>query len=163
MNENQTFDPETGELYEEPTTEMTLANAGTALVQSLGDTETVSISAFGFDAESMDGVKRIFNAQEDGESLNESGLEEILAVGIIVKPGVRVDPVSGSRTACANTIILSADGKSYVSQSNGIARTAAQLVALFTKRGGWPVEGVAVRVTESKLTGGRTYKRLVLA
>lgn len=160
-SENVTFDAETGEVVEETSAELALAADGVAMLHAFGNTTTAEISAFGFDAASPDGIKRIFNAQEDGESLSEAGVTELTLAGILLRPGVRVDPVSGSRTACVNTILMSADGHNYVTQSNGIARTAARIIGLYAN--GWPEEGVAVALKEQKLDRGRTYKKLVLA
>lgn len=170
MNENiesitteQAVDVETGEICEAPASaELALAHEGNALMATLeqqGVDESISI--FGFDPETAEGMVRVFNAQEDGESLNDSGLTALRLEGIIIQPGVRVDPVSGSRTACANTILMTAEGD-YVTQSNGVARTAARIVSLF-KKVGWPKEGVTVQLKEQKLAGGRTYKKLSLA
>lgn len=170
MNENiegitaeQAFDSETGEVYEAPVSaELALAHEGSALMATLeqqGVEESISI--FGFDPHTPEGMVRVFNAQEDGDSLNDSGLTALTLEGIIIQPGVRVDPVSGSRTACANTILMTAEGN-YVSQSNGIARTAARIVSLY-KKVGWPEGGITVQLKEQKLAGGRTYKKLSLA
>lgn len=169
MNENdkvimdEAVDTETGEVYEAPASaELALAHEGSALMATLGQQGVdEAITLFGFDPETPEGMVRVFNAQEDGESLNDSGLTTLVLDGIIIQPGVRVDPVSGSRTACANTILMTAEGN-YVSQSNGIARTAARIVALY-KKVGWPETGVTVQLKEQKLAGGRTYKKLSLA
>lgn len=156
------YDPETDEVYENDAAELALSDAGTALVHSLNNQSDAALMGLNFDPDTAEGVKRVFNAQEDGDSLHESGLSELVADGIIIQPGVRVDPVTGSRIACANTIILCHDGKNLVSQSNGIARTAARIINLYSHLG-WPEEGVALKLVEKKLDHGRTYKKLVLA
>lgn len=169
MNENdkvimdEAVDTETGEVYEAPASaELALAHEGSALMATLGQQGVdEAITIFGFDPDTPEGMVRVFNAQEDGESLNGSGLTTLVLDGIIIQPGVRVDPVSGSRTACANTILMTDEGN-YVSQSNGVARTAARIVALY-KKVGWPEGGVTVQLKEQKLAGGRTYKKLSLA
>lgn len=155
-------DPETGEIYEAPASaELALASEGSALMATLeqqGGDE--SIALFGFDPDTPEGMVRVFNAQEDGVSLNDSGLTDLTLEGILIQPGVRVDPVTGSRTACANTILMT-ETDNYVTQSNGIARTAARIVNLY-KRVGWPEGGIHVLLKEQKLAGGRTYKKLSL-
>lgn len=120
-----------------------------------------SIESYGFDESTAEGITRIFNAGSDAESLNDSGKTELTIDGIMIKPGVRVDPVRGTRTPCANTTFFSVDGKAYVTQSTGIARGAARLVMLMDKIG-WG-EGKTIRVIETKLAGGRTLKKLALA
>lgn len=118
------------------------------------------IESYGFDQSTPEGIVRVFNAGSDAESLNDSGLTELTINGILIKPGVRVDPVSGSRTPCANTTFFSVDGKAYVTQSTGIARDAARLVMLMDNIG-WG-DGKTVRIVETKLQGGRTLKKLAL-
>lgn len=143
-----------------PTTEIEVYN--NSFVQSLAAvaTESEEISIFGFDTTTKEGMIRLFNAQEDADSLSESGVTELTVDGILIQPGVRVNPVTGERSACANTTLITADG-AYVSQSNGVARTAARIVALY-RNVGWPVGGVKVEVTEQKLDHGMTYKKLRL-
>lgn len=159
--------------YDTDSAEITLANAGTAMLDSITTANDARIESYGFDATTDDAMVTIFNAEEDGTSLNEwltkrddsgalvhSGAFAIN--GIILRPGTRVDPVTGSRTPCVNTILITVDGEALVSQSNGIARTAARIVRLMEDRG-WPEEGLAVCVKEQKLDRGRTYKKLALA
>lgn len=151
----------TEDAYEtEQTAELAVAATNTimdGLCQEVGQ----SIESYGFDQSTAEGITRVFNAGSDAESLNDSGLTELTIDGILIKPGVRVDPVSGTRTPCANTTFFSVDGKAYVTQSTGIARDAARLVMLMDKIG-WG-EGKTVRIVETKLQGGRTLKKLALA
>lgn len=159
MNE-ETMTPTTAEPVESARAEIVVANEGNDLLHTIKGENYESISFFGFDETSPEGIVRVFNAQEDGESLDASGLTDLVLEGIILRPGTRVDPVSGSRTGCVNTILMTADGD-YVSQSNGIARTAARIVSLYGATG-WPQAGIHVQVVEQKLAGGRTYKKLRL-
>lgn len=145
---------------EDVTAEVALSTTGTTLLNNLMEENTSSIKFLGFDEDSPEGLVRVFNAQEDGDSLDASGKTELTLDGIMLVPGVRVDPVSGSRTPCVNTILLTPEGD-YVSQSNGIARTAARIIVLYGANG-WPEGGIKVKVTEQKLAGGRTYKKLRL-
>ena len=154
-------DAETREVVTEETAELALASEGSAMLRAIGSTSSEQLGIFGFDADSPEGIRRIFNAQEDGESLSESGETELTLEGILLQPGVRVDPVSGARTACVTTILMT-EGHNYVSQSNGIAHTAARIVGLYTRLG-WPEEGVPVHIKEQTLDRGRSYKKLVLA
>ena len=159
MNE-ETMTPTTDEPVESVRAEIVVANEGNDLLHTIKGENYESISFFGFDETSPEGIVRLFNAQEDGESLDASGLTDLVLEGIILRPGTRVDPVSGSRTGCVNTILMTANGD-YVSQSNGIARTAARIVSLYGATG-WPQAGIHVQVVEQKLAGGRTYKKLRL-
>lgn len=119
------------------------------------------IESYGFNETTPEGIVRVFNAGSDAESLNDSGLVALTIDGIQIKPGVRVDPVSGDRTPCATTTFFSVDGKVYVTQSTGIARDAARLAMLLDNIG-WG-EGKTIRILTTKLSGGRTLKKLALA
>lgn len=145
---------------ETPSDELALSTMGARMLNNLVEGNTSAIKFLGFDEDTSEGLVRVFNAQEDGESLDASGKTELTLDGIMLVPGVRVDPVNGSRTPCVNTILLTPDGD-YVSQSNGIARTAARITVLYGVTG-WPEGGIKVKVTEQKLAGGRTYKKLRL-
>ena len=150
----------TEDAYETEQTAELAVTANNAIMDGLCQEVGKSIVSYGFDESTTEGITRIFNAGSDAESLNDSGLTKLTIDGIMIKPGVRVDPVSGTRTPCANTTFFSVDGKAYVTQSTGIARDAARLVMLMDKIG-WG-EGKTVRIVETKLQGGRTLKKLAL-
>lgn len=150
----------TEDAYETEQTAELAVTANNAIMDGLCQEVGQSIESYGFDQSTAEGIVRVFNAGSDAESLNGSHLTELTIDGIMIKPGVRVDPVSGTRTPCANTTFFSVDGKVYVTQSTGIARDAARLVMLMDKIG-WG-EGKTVRIVETKLQGGRTLKKLAL-
>lgn len=150
----------TEDAYETEQTAELAVTASNTIMDGLCQEVGQSIESYGFDESTTEGITRIFNAGSDAESLNDSHLTELTIDGILIKPGVRVDPVSGTRTPCANTTFFSVDGKVYVTQSTGIARDAARLVMLMDKIG-WG-EGKTVRIVETKLQGGRTLKKLAL-
>lgn len=150
----------TEDAYETEQTAELAVTASNTIMDGLCQEVGQSIESYGFDESTTEGITRIFNAGSDAESLNDSHLTELTIDGILIKPGVRVDPVSGTRTPCANTTFFSVDGKAYVTQSTGIARDAARLVMLMDKIG-WG-EGKTVRIVETKLQGGRTLKKLAL-
>lgn len=152
---------ETVEYTEDVETTELATTADNQIMAGLYAESSSAIESYGFDTDTAEGVARVFNAGSDAESLNDSGLTEITINGIQIKPGVRVDPVSGDRTPCANTTFFAVDGKFYITQSTGIARDAARLLALISKIG-WG-EGVKIRIVETKLAGGRTLKKLALA
>ncbi len=150
----------TEDAYETEQTAELAVTASNTIMDGLCQEVGQSIESYGFDESTTEGITRIFNAGSDAESLNDSHITELTIDGILIKPGVRVDPVSGTRTPCANTTFFSVDGKVYVTQSTGIARDAARLVMLMDKIG-WG-EGKTVRIVETKLQGGRTLKKLAL-
>lgn len=151
----------TEDVYETEQTAELAVTATNAIMDGLCQEVGQVIESYGFDTESAEGITRIFNAGSDAESLNDSKLDKLTIVGIRIVPGVRVDPVKGDRTPCANTTFFATDGKCYITQSTGIARDAARLAVLVDKIG-WG-EGKTIRIIETKLAGGRTLKKLALA
>lgn len=84
---------------------------------------------------------------------------------IITTPGVRKarDPRLPN-TPCINTYVIDTSGHAYMSQSEGIAQSAALLAATFPDMGKSDPEGcVPVYVQVTPLDGGKTYKTLVPA
>lgn len=84
---------------------------------------------------------------------------------IITTPGVRKarDPRLPN-TPCINTYVIDTSGQAYMSQSEGIAQSAALLAATFPDMGKSDPEGcVPVYVQVTPLDGGKTYKTLVPA
>jgi len=96
------------------TAEITLVNAGTAMLDSITTANDARIESYGFDATTDDAMVTIFNAEEDGTSLNDWLAEKddsgalvnsgpFAINGIILRPSTRVDPVTGSRALRAST------------------------------------------------------------
>lgn len=80
--------------------------------------------------------------------------DNFVIVGIMTTPGIRTQ----SETPCTNTYLIREDGTALFSQSDGIARGARTIRAIFT-----PAEiadGLMVFVREMKLANGRTMKTL---
>lgn len=113
---------------------------------------------------------RVFNATSGAFSLasvaEANGLVLDL-VDVFQTPGIRK---SRSELVpdmpCVNTYLLTKDGTAYMSQSSGIADSAAMLVsdAMFPDCGKSLPDGcLHVVVTSQKLANGNTVKRLVLA
>lgn len=153
-------DPDTGEVFEQ-TAELALANEGAALMHSVVVGSDQRIESYGFDTTTDEGMVRIFNAEEDGESLNEAKVTELDLVGVMLRPGTTKDPVTGAKSAAVNTTLFDVNGHNYVSQSIGIAKTAARIAQLMEQRG-WPEGGRKVKVVEHKLDAKRTLKKLLL-
>lgn len=113
---------------------------------------------------------RVFNATSGAVSLanmaEANGLVLDL-VDVFQTPGIRK---SRSELVpdmpCVNTYLLTKDGTAYMSQSTGIADSAAMLVsdAMFPDCGKSLPDGcLHVAVSSQKLPNGNTVKRLVLA
>lgn len=109
--------------------------------------------------------KRVLRAINAAESLNDavSTGEVFEVVDIFQTPGVRA-----SRNAqmpdmpCLNTYFLLNDGRTLMSQSDGIARGAQAILSMFPNCGRDVDEGyIALAVTERKLPNGNTIKNVV--
>lgn len=112
---------------------------------------------------------RVFNATSDAVSLSavaEANGLVLELVDVFQTPGVRK-----SRNElmpdmpCVNTYLLTKNGTTYMSQSDGIARSAAALVsdAMFPDCGkSLPSGCLHVAVSSKKLSNNNTVKSLVL-
>lgn len=134
--------------------------------------ENVSISDQGFTVtdeqfyntlalDTIEGKKATLNAVNNSDSLNDYMETPLEVVGIITTPGVRKSRQQGAPDVqCQNTYLVCADGKSYMSQSQGIARSANLLHAMFT-----PEEiaaGLKLKCVNKSLKNGNTLKSLEL-
>ena len=112
------------------------------------------------------GKNAVLRALNDAESLPEGTVLEV--VDFVVTPGVRRSRVQGQPdTDCVNVYIIDKAGNAYMSQSEGIARSVQQIMALYSVNG-HPVsprelEGGCLRlaVKSRKLANGNTIKALV--
>lgn len=106
------------------------------------------------DRDSREGTIKIANALSDASSLASHGDEHFHLVDVITTPGVR------TRTGeeCINTYLITAEGEILMSQSNGIARSAQQIVGLFN--GDFGEEGIEVAVVTKELRNGNSLKTL---
>lgn len=105
---------------------------------------------------------RALNASESLNDIVRAG-EVFEVVDIFQTPGVRA-----SRNAqvpdmpCLNTYFLLTDGRSLMSQSDGIARSAQMLLSMYPDCGRSTEEGyLALAVSERKLPNGNTIKSVI--
>jgi hypothetical protein len=103
------------------------------------------------------GVITVANALSDAESLADYCGDDMgkhfTLTDVITTPGVR------NRTGedCTNTYLILSDGTILMSQSDGIKRSAQQIVGLF---GGDFGDGIEVSVSTKALKNGNTMKTL---
>lgn len=88
------------------------------------------------------------------QSLRECGDAPFEIIALIQQPGVR----SQSGTECINTYLVKRDGTAYFSQSDGIKRSAQEIMGIFTPDE--IAEGIMVFVRSIPLDGGRNLKVL---
>lgn len=105
------------------------------------------------DTTTNEGKITIANALSDAESLADLGSDKFVLVDVVTTPGVR------TRTGeiCTNVYLISDSGSIYMSQSDGIKRSAQQIVGLFNGDFG---DGIEVGVIEKQLKSGNTLKTL---
>ena len=116
-------------------------------------------SALAFDTTARDGKVKLFNALNSADSLNDSHVTQLTIEGILVQSGSRVDAATGEVSPCEFTTFITADG-AYFSQSDGIARSAKNLIAAFGDT--FADEPITIQFVTKQLQGGRTLKQFVL-
>lgn len=106
------------------------------------------------DRTTREGTIKVANALSDAVSLKEIGNKHFKLMDVITTPGVR------SRTGeiCTNTYLIDSDDNMYMTQSDGIKRSAQQIVGLFN--GDFGEDGIEVSVVEKKLNNDNTLKTL---
>lgn len=105
------------------------------------------------DTSTTEGKLTLANALSDAESLADLGDKQFTLVDIVTTPGVR----TRTGETCTNVYLISDKGKIYMSQSDGIRRSAQQIVGLFEGDFG---KGIKVGVIEKALKSGNTLKTL---
>ena len=98
--------------------------------------------------------KRLFNALNTAESLNDADIKQLTLSGIIVQPMERLDKATGEVVVCEGTTFITEQG-AYFSQSDGIARCAKSLIVAYDS-------DFVSEFTERKLGGGRTMKQFIV-
>lgn len=131
--------------------EITLANESV----SIETARETTCSALAFDTTSRAGKVKLFNALNSAESLNDSHIDRLTLQGIIVQSGTRVDAASGEAEPAKFTTFITEDG-AYFSQSDGIARSAENLVAAFGED--FADEPITVEFGMKQLPGSRSLK-----
>lgn len=106
------------------------------------------------DRTTREGTIKVANALSDAVSLKEIGDKHFKLVDVLTTPGVR----SRTGEVCTNTYLIDADDNMYMTQSDGIKRSAQQIVGLFN--GDFGEDGIEVSVVEKKLNNNNTLKTL---
>ena len=109
-------------------------------------------------------VSAVNSATSPTDFVKENGTDVTFVVtNTFTMPGIRKARGAGQvDTTCQNTYLITADGECLMSQSDGIYRSAAAIVAMFpTLDLGDGNEGMRMRVQEKQLKNGNTIKSLV--
>ena len=112
-----------------------------------------------FDVTTSEGKKRLFNALNTAESLNDADLKQLTIYGIIVQPMERLDKATGEVAMCEGTTFITEHG-AYFSQSDGIARCAKSFIMAYDSD--FADGPMTIEFTERKLGGGRTLKQFIV-
>lgn len=127
---------------------------------SMAPTATAKpVMALAFDTTTGEGKKRLFNALNTAESLNDADIKQLTLSGIIVQPSERLDQVTGEVMMCEGTTFITEQG-AYFSQSDGIARCAKNLIMAYGSD--FAAEPITIEFTERKLGGGRKLKQFIV-
>jgi hypothetical protein len=117
------------------------------------------VMALAFDTTTGEGKKRLFNALNTAESLNDADIKQLTLSGIIVQPTERFDQATGEAVMCEGTTFISDQG-AYFSQSDGIARCAKNLIMAYGSD--FAAEPITIEFTERRLAGGRKLKQFIV-
>lgn len=118
-----------------------------------------------FDITSAQGKMDVLNVLNGSSSLNDVKNGTVLKViGVITQRATRKGRNGQPDTRCINTYLKVADGKSYFSQSDGIARNITTIIGLFSDcKLSDDKPYLPLKVTTQKLNNGNTLKGLVFA
>lgn len=117
------------------------------------------VMALTFDTTTGEGKKRLFNALNTAESLNDADIKQLTLSGIIVQPAERLDQATGEVVMCEGTTFITEQG-AYFSQSDGIARCSKNLIMAYGPD--FSGEPITIEFTERKLGGGRKLKQFIV-
>lgn len=117
------------------------------------------LMALAFDTTTGEGKKRLFNALNTAESLNDADIKQLTLSGIIVQPAERMDQATGEVVMCEGTTFIAEQG-AYFSQSDGIARCAKNLIMAYGSD--FAAEPINIEFTERRLGGGRKLKQFIV-
>lgn len=117
------------------------------------------VMALAFDTTTGEGKKRLFNALNTAESLNDADIKQLTLSGIIVQPTERLDQATGEAVMCEGTTFITEQG-AYFSQSDGIARCAKNLIMAYGSD--FAADHITIEFTERKLGGGRKLKQFIV-
>ena len=105
-------------------------------------------------SDSDESRKLVFNATSSADSLNNHMNKVIVLKGAFLTQGVRRGFDNMPDVDCINTYLVDDKGNAYFSQSTGVARDMANLIALYNNN----IEGVKIKIGERELSGGRRLK-----
>lgn len=108
----------------------------------------------------VEGKKATVNALNNAMSLNDYNDTPLTIVDIITSPGVRKGRNGRPDTPCQNTYLIDVEGRAYFTQSDGIARSANAILAMFDVAE--IHSGIPMKVSTAKLANGNTIKSLEL-
>lgn len=115
------------------------------------------------DIETEEGKKQVMNAYADSESLANHVGEVLKVCDCMTTPGIRKGRNGQNDTECQNTYFIDVDGKSYFSQSDGVARALQMIATLYPKFGKDTEKGyIEIACKENSLPNGNTIKTLVV-
>lgn len=137
---------------------------GSALAPSASTFASVFTTVDVNDRQGKNAVLRALNGAESLAASVPAGV--VLEVtDFVITPGVRRSRNAGvSDTECLNIYIIVKDGRAFMTQSDGIARSVQQILAMYPNPGDLQDNAngfTAFKVVERTLNNGNTIKSLV--
>lgn len=111
------------------------------------------------DLNTVEGKKATINAVNNAGSLKDLVEVPINITGIITTAGIRKGRGGLPDVPCQNTYLIIDTGDAFFSQSDGIARSANMIAAVF---GAELKDGIAAKVAIKRLANGNTMKTIEL-
>lgn len=113
------------------------------------------------DASTVEGKLTTANALNSAVSLNDYVETPLQIVDLIQTAGIRkARDKNQIDTPCTNTYLIGADGQAYFSQSEGVARSARNILAIFPDLN--KPEGLKMVCSEMQLPNGNSIKQIAV-
>lgn len=143
-------------------------NENTAIQTIEEDTNTAIIDASAFrvctiDMDSDDDKMAFVKGYNSATPLSENVGVVINLKDVVCVNGIRKGRNGMPDTPCVNTYMMSDDGQTYYSQSDGVARSVMSLVAMFPTLTYEGRDYIPVVCEEKQLSNGNTLKSIVPA
>lgn len=115
-----------------------------------------------YDLTTTEGKMATIQHLNDTKPLKHTVGEVLDVCDVITEPGVRRGRNGMPDTACQNTYLITKDGESYFSQSDGVARSIRTICTMFPDMGKGSEKGcISLALKETALENGNTLKTLV--
>lgn len=113
-----------------------------------------------FAIESRDDQKRLFNSRQDCKLLRDFAQTPLKIVDMVFAPSTITDEAGNEKTMLG-VYLLDQEGNSYLSTSNGVVKSAVDIITAFGEPSTWN-EPLTVVCKETNTAKGRRFKFLAV-